>query len=237
MDLQLKSWPYRLGKFFYKSIYQLEGSYCLLCQKPIFDSSYKNFLCLHCHSELQNEIIDATFYHDDYKIHAFFEYKGCAKEILKEAKFRHSTVCCDLLTSVVNDYIFKNQIIALQEQVIFVPTPCSHASIKNRGWDITLNWAKSLNSKMENFSIAQAIVRNPISFYLPQQKKLNRKHREKNIHARFLLDKKFDPTHLRGNRAPSYILLDDVMTTGATLLNNFALLKGATKEAFVMLVD
>ena len=230
-------WLYKTKAIFYNSIYLLEGAHCLLCDCVLIHGGYKNYLCHSCYKALQDEIIDATIYHDDYEIRAFFEYKGCAKELIKMAKFNHSIMSCDLLINIVGDYMMQKNIITTGKDLYFIPTPCSYSSIKNRGWDITFKWAQFLTHLFETANIKKAILRNPFSFYLPQQKKLNRVWREQNIHARFCLNKKINLENLVLNDNAQFILLDDVMTTGATLLNNFSLLSGLVKKAFVLMVD
>jgi ComF family protein len=96
---------------------------------------------------------------------------------------------------------------ALEQADLLLPMPLSPARLRERGFNQSLELARHLSS---NKTVADLLLR--ISHTAPQSS-LKRDERLKNVVAAFALDP-LRTSELRGKRV---ILLDDVMTSGASL--------------------
>ena len=114
-----------------------------------------------------------------------------------------------------------NKIIDLQ--LIFVPIPLSSAKLRKRGYNQAEILAKNLSKKL-SFSIVNCLERVKET---KSQFELNKEERRKNMAGAFRLKKEFKDYIKNKN----ILLVDDVLTTGATMSEAGKILKksGAKK--------
>jgi competence protein ComFC len=120
---------------------------------------------------------------------------------------------------VFGDIIFSFLVEEMSDEILFnnfsrpliIPLPASPSRLKTRGFnqcELLTNVLKNFNSNM--FDVKENILCKPHD--TKEQKKLSKRDREKNLRGSFTV---LDTLFVRGR---DIILVDDVMTTGATLL-------------------
>lgn len=110
-------------------------------------------------------------------------------------------------------------------QVIIIPTPTTPRNIRVRGYDQMVLVAKDL-SKLRNWPVKQVLIRqnNTTQHFIKSASK--RKKQAKNF---FKIDVKLDP-------AKTYLLIDDILTTGSTIQAAAECLRSAGAVTIVVAV-
>lgn len=211
--------------------------YCVNCKK--LDS----YICPNCFSflsfDIPNTCIICNRHSIDglthpsctsrYSINGVFSsiaYKGVAKKLFYN--FKYKPYLLDL-KSFLSDIFFEGLIqkeefnLALAENPIVVPIPLFHAKLKSRGYNQSEVLAKELAVRF-NFKFFDILerVKNTKS-----QFKLKREERKENVKGAFALSKRFDLDQGRTLTGKSMFLIDDVLTTGSTLMEATNILKRA----------
>lgn len=227
-----------------KNFYYFMGCDCLLCCQKLstddaFFAQFQLPLCQHCYEELQKEKLGTSFTKDHYEVVALFEYKGLAKRLIHQAKYHHCPFSAQILIEIANEFFLSQK---EKGDFVFIPIPCSFKSKKERGWDPVTLWAKKLKNRNSDFLVASFLKRRSNQIFQPQQKKLNREKRLEMASFRYQIDKAAIKKHQdlfkeKNLPAKKYILLDDVMTTGATLKEAMHLLEDFSPTAWVLFVD
>ena len=173
--------------------------YILDCHQnlcPICKSINKDGLCAHCNASNLHEPLPPTF-------------------ILGERS--------DLLAALVHDYKYNSirpiarHFADMLDQILppftgptfIVPLPTIHRHIRERGFDHTLLIAKQLAKRRPNFSVQKALIRANSRV----QVGTNMRTRKTQANSAYEISHK-----VKLDRGANYILLDDVWTTGASLL-------------------
>ncbi len=207
-------------------------------------------LCQECLSELEREVLNGFFQSKQLPVTALFEYCGLAKQLVRQAKFKNCLVSASVIGAVTVAVCEGKlgqpnglQPFELQQRghsvvtakTLLVPVPCSLKSMKQRGWDLVVRMTYSMEKSLA-VATAPFIIRNKKGKNKAQQKQLNREQRLKSAVNRFALSK--DQTDFQDKKI---LLVDDVMTTGATLeaCGNLLQEKGVTQgvEALVFCCD
>ena len=129
----------------------------------------------------------------------------------------------DLLATLVHDYKYKSiRVLAhhfadILDQILpqftgptfIVPLPTIHRHIRERGFDHTLLIAKHLAKKRQNFQVKRLLLRASNKVQVGS----NKKSRKVQAGSAYTINGKIN-LDLKAN----YILLDDVWTTGASLM-------------------
>lgn len=127
------------------------------------------------------------------------------RTLIHEAKFRGNRRAMELLGNVLNDYLME---ITLEEgfgKTVFIPLPLSAKRRKERGYNQSEEIAKYAKSILT--LAPQLLVR--VRDTTPQTT-LSYGARQKNMRGALRATQKLDPSI-------TYILFDDVLTTGATM--------------------
>lgn len=138
-------------------------------------------------------------------------YNGVLKKLILEFKYNKNFVAGSILVDFLCDMIIENQINI--DYIVYIPS--SKKAIKNRGFNQCEYLAKEINKNLD-ISICNDVIKNK---NVKEQKLLSKEERCKNIKGAFKL--KTD----KNIKNKKLLLIDDVMTTGATLYECEKLLK------------
>lgn len=148
-------------------------------------------------------------------------YRGAAKKLIKEMKFRNGRSCARTAARVMTDSLIKH--IGSFMPDIIIPVPLHRTRKNERGYNQASLIAKSVSKILKlPFSASKLRrVRNT-----PSQRGLHPDERIKNVKGAFAV---------RGKLPANIILIDDVATTGATVNEcAAALLKGGAKRVIAL---
>jgi len=138
-------------------------------------------------------------------------YNGVLKKLILEFKYNKNFVAGSILVDFLCDMIIENQIDI--DYIVYIPS--SKKTIKNRGFNQCEYLSKEINKNLD-ISICNDVIKNK---NVKEQKLLSKEERCKNIKGAFKL--KTD----KNIKNKKLLLIDDVMTTGATLYECEKLLK------------
>ncbi|HCW52736.1 MAG TPA: amidophosphoribosyltransferase [Clostridium sp.] len=190
---------------FLEIIYPIE-SYCIICGKE-----GHNGICDSCMSNIkQIEYIIPS--KDEMIINSYGHYGGVLKKLILRLKYYNDFTAGDILAELLEKYIREN--IKYSEYVISY-IPMSKKSKKKRGFNQCEYIAKKVayNLSIRNISILYKCKETK------EQKRLLRQERFENIKNAFgIYEEKI-------KEIENVILIDDVTTTGATMIEAFKILK------------
>ncbi|MDB5245041.1 MAG: putative phosphoribosyltransferase [Parcubacteria group bacterium] len=129
-----------------------------------------------------------------------------------EAKFHGNVRATQLLAHVLHEYLFEfitETKEFSQEKIIFVPIPLSRSRKRERGYNQTEQIARHAIIGLEEYISLESDLLARTRETLPQTT-LGGDARRLNIKGAFVASRPCNPTH-------TYIVFDDVITTGATL--------------------
>ena len=127
---------------------------------------------------------------------------------VKEAKFRDSEKACLLLAKVLVDYLSEEG-----SSPVFVPVPLSAERMRERGYNQAERILRNAGVPLET----NLLIRTRDT--LPQTS-LPRHERPENVRDAFALARGPNPAH-------TYIVFDDVLTTGSTLKSALSAFRAA----------
>ncbi len=181
---------------------------CIICQSPFVG------LCPLCKSKIKRvKEFDGVL--------SYGYYNGGLKKLILDFKYNKNFVAGSILVDFLCDMIIENKIDI--DYIVYIPS--SKRAIKNRGFNQCEYLAKEINKKLD-ISICKDIIKNK---YIKEQKLLSKEERYKNIKGAFSL--KTD----KNIKNKKILLIDDVMTTGATLYECEKLLKESGALSIKML--
>lgn len=133
--------------------------------------------------------------------------RSLAKSCIVEAKFRDNEKAQQLLASVLREYVRDRDCFPL-EHIVLIPIPLAPERRASRGYNQTERIAHKAQLPSFGCSVrTDILVRTRDT--LPQTS-LGRRRRRENMHGAFSVPGAINPDH-------TYIVFDDVYTTGATL--------------------
>ena len=133
---------------------------------------------------------------------AAFVYGAPLDRLLPRFKFHHDLAAGRLLAQLMAHVLAD----AERPQAL-LPIPLHHARLRSRGYDQALELAKPLSRALQMPLLRDALVRTRAT---AQQSRLDAAQRRRNVRKAFMVDSRASlPAHV--------VLVDDVMTTGATL--------------------
>jgi ComF family protein len=181
------------------------GERCDLCGKPLISEHIR---CLSCRNG-ENRSFDS--------VTVLFPYTGKYRQLLTAYKFAKNLA----LGNFFAEKILEAAGGYLSEKAVIVPVPPRPGKIKTAGWDQVEYLAKLLNRGGEGgIEIRRCLKR----LKSKVQKHLTREQRMKNLQGRIVL---------KGYAPKIALLIDDVMTTGATLdVCAAALKQGGTEKVY-----
>lgn len=196
------------------------GSYiCNQCQKTL--SIVRKDTCLYCSSASylglthfgckRSRGIDGGL--------SVFHYNTMLKKIMKAIKYRSARrVADELFHTIPVEFLYKLQFFkTLQRPVVLQSIPLSLRRLKVRGFNQADLWRDYLITFMKEAEIITSLER--VKDTLPQAMLPGKNERYNNMRGAFRLAKDTP------NPDVSYILLDDVVTTGSTAKEACSILK------------
>lgn len=163
---------------------------CIICESEFIG------LCPLCKSKIQK-------IKENDEILSYGYYNGVLKKLILEFKYNKNFVAGSILSEFLYEIIKNNNIDV--DCIVFIPS--SKKALKDRGFNQCEYLAKELKKRL-NITICKDIIKNKNT---REQKFLSKEERLKNIKGAFSL--KTD----KNIRNKKLLLIDDVMTTGATL--------------------
>ncbi|HEY8390319.1 MAG TPA: ComF family protein [Clostridia bacterium] len=229
----------KIFRFFQKIFFPADFK-CIICDKDIFSDS-KYCLCNDCKLEFNDQnfcqkcgtVIDnmASFCEDckKYKPHyniarSVLIYEGNAQKLIRGYKYGNKKYLYKPLGEMMSDYFQK---LNLNIDLI-VPAPISQRRLKERGYNQSLLLAKVIS---QNHNIPLEINLLHKIKNTPYQARSTREERFSQVKGVFMASDDIDI------KDKHILLIDDVMTTGATVdeLSRLILKKGA-KEVNVLVL-
>ena len=196
-------------------------SKCNMCGKPLISEIGT---CLPCRNGGERSYE---------RLWVLFPYIGKYRKLLTAYKFGKNLALADFFADKISEIIpeiVKNEAPELKNAVI-VPVPPRPGKIKETGWDQVEHLVKRLEKIPGCLPVCRCLRRGKSRV----QKRLSRAERLENLKGRIsvnaasaqvFLGKRADSAS-GGSTAPSFILIDDVITTGSTIEVCSAVLKEA----------
>ncbi len=144
---------------------------------------------------------------------------------IHEAKYHGNERAFELLSLVLADYLRESDDIYRNRTSLIIPVPLGTARRKERGFNQVEEVARRAARELNLTVNASLLVRTRETV---SQVSLPREKREENMRNAFRATHSIDPKH-------TYVLLDDVITTGATLQAAIDALREAGAEHIVPL--
>ena len=135
-------------------------------------------------------------------IYSVGERSGLLDQLIHEYKYNSTRALASKLAELLD-----HRLPHLDGTVVIVPLPTTTAHIRERGFDHTLHLAKKF-AKLRHYKVAPLLVRTKNTV----QVGTDRKTRLKQADSAFAIS-----DHAKINPATTYLLLDDVWTTGASM--------------------
>jgi ComF family protein len=207
----------------------LSPRFCLSCNSKVSTSDI--FICPNCFSSISkltedelkvefNRKFSSTGYIDDYTSLFNFEEEGTLQELIHQLKYNNKFRIGNFLGSLLAKE--KKEILQSWNADLIIPIPLFHLKKVERGYNQADYIAKGLSKQLKiKFSTSVSKrVKNTIS-----QTKLTSLERKNNMQNAFKIKR---PKLLIGK---NIIIVDDVITTGTTVLELAKILKenGAAK--------
>lgn len=193
-------------------------SLCLVCQRSSIDSL--------THPGCRGRYaIDGSF--------SAIPYNKTAKKLIYNFKYKPflsslNKFLGDLLYEAISQNESFNRVLKSSKNWIFVPIPLHSSKFRKRGYNQSEILARELGKKF-NFPVLKALNRIKET---KSQYGLKLKDRRKNIKGAFAPNSSFITNHL-SLKNQQVFLVDDIVTTGSTLLEAVIVLKkGGAKRVF-----
>lgn len=174
-------------------------SFMIRCGNCFYPIVSEDYICPRCHCEKNYN-----------PIYSIYDYSAVfSRRLLERFKFEGERKLkyywAECLKRCFDDLDLKT------EDSVIVPVPCSSSGLKRRGWDHMVEISGVLSHKY-NFT-CRRMIKN-ISSNIGEQKNMNLKERKENAQKKFAPD-----NDLLKSALPdlTYILLDDIFTTGSTI--------------------
>ena len=195
------------------SITLARGSKCDLCGKPLISEIGT---CLPCRNGGEKSYE---------RLWVLFPYIGKFRKLLTAYKFGKNLALADFFVGKIHEVIsgILPQMPELKDAVI-VPVPPRPGKIKETGWDQIDYLVKRLEKNPACLPVLRLLKRKRSK----AQKRLSRAERLDNLKGRIYLKKAY--ASKLSNISKTFILIDDVITTGSTIEVCSAVLKEAGAE-------
>lgn len=191
-------------------IYPREN-YCIICKEKDCRG-----ICNNCLNKIKSSSKHMQKYYkkdlDGNEIISYGHYGGPLKQLILKLKYYKNFTAGDILAELLEEYITDN--IAYNDYIISY-IPISKKSKEKRGFNQCEYIAKKISKDLGIDCVSTLIKVKDTK----EQKKLKRFERLKNIKGAFGINKKVNIENC------NIILIDDVTTTGATLLEAYDILK------------
>ncbi|MDP3987908.1 MAG: ComF family protein [Candidatus Levybacteria bacterium] len=217
--------------------------YCVNCKKLGLHLcsdcfSYLSFdvnnICLVCGRQSINSLTH-PFCRTRYTIDGAFSalnYKGPVKKLIYQFKYKPyltdlKTILCDLLYEALIQKEEFNEIFQGSSDLIFVPIPLYKSKQRGRGYNQAEILAGELRKRLDPSRSLRMTMINILerTRNTKSQVGLKKEERRKNIKGAFEISKRLNLGQGSTLKQASILLVDDVLTTGSTLLEAASVLK------------
>lgn len=196
-----------ITKLFHSLLDILFPSRCLKCGKE------KSFLCDKCRVKIINPHFADLNKNGCEKVFSFLSYNNPAvKKLLWNLKYRHISEIAKILSEIIlyNCTYFST---IDKKSYILIPVPISTKRKRQRGYNQSALIAEFISKKTGIVLINELLIKKKET--IPQVETKNKKERIKNLKNSFAINK--NAVKEKGVKNARVILVDDVITTGATL--------------------
>lgn len=185
---------------------------CIGCKKPGIA------LCSICKNSISFALPP-----ENQSIGAVFDYGNpLVQKILWQCKYHHNTAAYEALVHAaiphIQEMLAEKVMSEKQHSLFLVPIPQYRTRTLSRGYNQSLLTATLLKKQLDGSEIKPVLQK--IKETIPQAKLKNKTDREKNVVGSMHYKTRVSPTGM-------YIVVDDVTTTGATLLEAMRALRDA----------
>ena len=189
---------------------------CLTCEKSMVKN--ENILCISCrndlpltnYSEWKGNNIETSFYGRIPVEYAtsllFYSKKGLVQRLIYQLKYKNQQQIGSFLGNWLGEELLLSKRFGSIEYII--PVPLHANKLKQRGYNQVTTFGNSLSKCLKVPFLEDVLIR--VSTSKTQTKK-NRFERSKNV------DEKFDLSNKKILQDKHVLLIDDIITTGATL--------------------
>jgi ComF family protein len=201
-----------------KNIILFSPPFCSHCGKPLFYSGdISERSCALCKEKKDH--FDRVF--------IIGSYESSLKEAVHQFKYSKKIQLREYFSVLINDYIEKNNV--LDKVDVIIPVPLFSTKKRERGFNQSELLAKEISKEWDLPLSTENLYR---ARYTDPQYNLDYIQREKNIKGAFRLK---DKNIIEGKRV---LLIDDIITTGATVNECSRILKkeGRAKDVSVLLL-
>lgn len=213
---------YKASKYIINCILDIiypDNNACVICK----DYALSHNLCTRCKKDI--EIIDKPFYiyhnGEKYKCYSIAEHKLVMRDIVMKLKYESNFTCGEILANYMKKLIIQKNIKI--DVITFVPI--SKKTYNKRGYNQAKVIAKKLSEKLD-IPCKQLIKKVKET---KDQIGLTSWERWRNVEGCFKSVKSSN------SNFENVLLIDDVVTTGATLINcSKALKENGVKKVFIL---
>ena len=192
--------------------------FCDRCKNYII-KNHKNF-CPNCKVESPTGVCKNC--KDLPPIYTVSERKTILGDLIHDYKYHSVRALKKPLAELLNAVLPKN----LSKNTVLVPLPTATHHIRSRGFDHTLLLAKHLG-KLRHLKIERVLIRNKNTV----QVGASEKERLSQAKEAYILNPK-----IKIDPEKTYILLDDVWTTGASIMSAKKLLEKSGAKNFIITI-
>ncbi len=202
---------------FFESILELiypGENYCIICKA---EDCHK--ICLSCLKSIKRiNIINII----DSNISSYGHYGGVLKQLILNLKYKKDFSAGDILSDLLSDYIKDN---IEYDNYILSYIPLSKKSRKKRGFNQCEYIAKKVSEKL-NIEVIEVLIKYKDTV---EQKTLNKHERGTNIKGAFKIKKGISISGC------NIILIDDITTTGSTMMEAYKILQENSVKSIKLL--
>ena len=189
---------------------------CCGCDRHLVE--HEHLLCVYCRNKMPFSNFDGStentlkkkFYGRIPLQHAcsllLFQKKGMAQKLIHQLKYNNNENIGVFLGLLLGDKLYRNK--KLKTLQCIIPVPLHPRKEKKRGYNQLTKFGKTLATKMRIPYRENLLVRNKIAY--TQTKKDNQERWKNTVNA-------FAISDYNALKNQHIILIDDVVTTGATL--------------------
>ena len=182
------------------------GSNCIICSNDT-----DNTVCTECLKKI-------TYIHGSELCIGY--YCGVLKELILQFKYKKDFTAGEILTQLI-----EHKINGVSSDFYLTYIPLSKKNFKKRGFNQSQFIAEELGFR-NNLEVINTLIKVKET---KEQKRLNKKERQKNIEGSFKL------VNENLVKSRNFILIDDVVTTGATLNEAERILKSGGANEIIKL--
>lgn len=193
----------------YFMLHMLFPIHCSLCNARLMSNHY---LCSSCIKSLPKQF-DPIFFKEGVTCFAPFLYEGTIQWMLKQLKFGKSLLYANILGRLMAEALHTHYPTLPS---LIIPMPLHTRRLQQRGFNQSLEIAKCIARRIPIPISKNQVIRHKAT---KPQAQCKAYERTQNIKGAFKIKKHINSDHI--------ILMDDVITTGSTILECYHTLKNA----------